>query len=123
MPVTPTLSQPTPISFGQTTPLPLSIFDLPLSDINFTFTRPTSHNPDPNDFDPSVHQQIQTHKIPTARKTLRRHFQIDTSHPLCSFELPILEPLDTLPNCSSDIDSCTYPPYIRASLLLHIPLL
>ena len=106
MPVTPTLSQPPYISLSQTT-LPLSTFNLPLSDNNFTFTRPTSHIPDPSDVDPSVLQGIEAHNIPTTRKTVRCHSQIDTSQPLRSFEFPVLEPLDSLTNRSSDIDSFT----------------
>ena len=46
--------------------------------------------PDPSDIDPYVLQRIQTQYIPTARKTVRCHSLIDTSHPLRSFELPIL---------------------------------
>ena len=92
----------------QTTPLPLSSFNLPLSDNNFTITRPSPHIPDPIDIDPSDLQKIQAHKIPIARKTVRPHSQIETSNPLRCFELPILEPLHTLTNRFSDIDSCTF---------------
>ena len=46
---------------------------------SFTLSRYAPHIPDPSDIDPSLIQQIQTALLPTARKTLRRHSQIDIS--------------------------------------------
>ena len=92
---------------NQTIPLPVSTFNIPLSDNTFPLTQRTPHILDPSDISSAVLQQIQSQQIPTAGESLRRHSQYETSFSLRPLETPALETFQDLSARSSDIDSCT----------------